>query len=553
MRHFVHDCIFLLMFIAVVGCDSSAPTHTVVFDPGDFDMNIDRTLNVEDGETIDLPRIEEDGFIYAGWRGEDEVHSGRLMIERDMELTLIMEDIHDVFETIEFDRDSGTVTVSDYTGLAKRLVLPHTIDGYVMASIPSNAFEDTRIESVEIPNSVTEISPRAFKNANALREVSFYGEFMGETRDIISNDRYEDILQNNSDVCTPPDTVIPPSEEQPWEMGEGCPILRVTETIGLPGEDAYQAYAVVFDANLYPDAVDQKIRLEAFIGAAELKTFHFPKRLSRLGPDIFEGTALRDISIEANDTFYVEDNVLYMNDSSDDDPTVALYPPARPDETYVVPEDVTTLTYPAFSGNRFMNTIVLHEDIVDVSGQVLSDLAELTAVEVDENNMRYTDMDGVLFSRNGKILVAYPLNRDDPVYDVPAEVEIILEYAFAFNRHLTEIALPNGSLAYIDAFAFYCVESLNRIDLPASVFFIGDNAFYDPVDPAIKTVIIRPKEDPDLMLNAGVNPIAKSEGLVIYVPDESFERYADDHAVFASFSDYLAPFSSYEGTDDNGG
>ena len=54
----------------------------------------------------------------------------------------------------------------------------------------------------------------------------------------------------------------------------------------------------------------------------------------------------------------------------------------------------------------------------------------IDAYEVPEDHPLYQAIDGVLFSKDGKTLLAYPGGRMDEHYDVPAGVEHIWPYAF---------------------------------------------------------------------------------------------------------------------------
>ena len=100
--------------------------------------------------------------------------------------------------------------------------------------------------------------------------------------------------------------------------------------------------------------------------------------------------------------------------------------------------------------------------------------------EVEEGNPRYRDIDGVLFSADGKTLIRYPNMRKETHYDVPAGTEVIGNHAFSddsMNSPLQTISLPIG-LKRIEAFAFGGCGRLRSLAVPLTVTEIADSAFY---------------------------------------------------------------------------
>lgn len=138
---------------------------------------------------------------------------------------------------------------------------------------------------------------------------------------------------------------------------------------------------------------------------------------------------------------------------------------------------------------------------------------KLTAIEVDDENEFFCDIDGVLYSKDMKTLIFYPMARDVEEltasdgtkitgisYEIPDGVEVIRTKAFyrcsaireltlpstlktieekAFFRcSFSEITIPDGlEVIGKDAFA-YCTE-LQEITIPDSVTQIGEYAFYN--------------------------------------------------------------------------
>lgn len=97
--------------------------------------------------------------------------------------------------------------------------------------------------------------------------------------------------------------------------------------------------------------------------------------------------------------------------------------------------------------------------------------------EVDENSRYFTTIDGVLFSKDKKTLVAFPRRDEDFEYTIPDGVTCIGERAFEGQKHLVSLAIPD-SVEKIENFAFIQCNSLRELKLPASLKKIGDGVFY---------------------------------------------------------------------------
>lgn len=156
--------------------------------------------------------------------------------------------------------------------------------------------------------------------------------------------------------------------------------------------------------------------------------------------------------------------------------------------------------------------ITIGKNVSEIGLWALENNKKVTAIEVDGENEFFCDVDGVLFSKDMKTLLFYPMARgavdsaDDTgnkiksiSYEIPEGVETVRTKAFykcsdirsltlpstlktieekAFFRcSITEIILPDGLEAIgKDAFAY---TGLKVIDIPSSVKTIGDYAFYN--------------------------------------------------------------------------
>lgn len=117
-------------------------------------------------------------------------------------------------------------------------------------------------------------------------------------------------------------------------------------------------------------------------------------------------------------------------------------------------------------------------------------LTSLEEINVDKDNAEYCSIDGVLFSKDKKLLWYCPVCKagheytkhtpDGDItvnrYEIPAGVEIISDYAFAGCKFLEEIIIPDG-VKSIELGAFSSIWSLKYISIPDSVKSVTDDAF----------------------------------------------------------------------------
>ena len=164
---------------------------------------------------------------------------------------------------------------------------------------------------------------------------------------------------------------------------------------------------------------------------------------------------------------------------------------------FTLPEQLEVLEAGAF---EFCFFDVLRIESTLPAQELLNSFYDCTVVtyEVPEDHPLYQAIDGVLFSKDGKTLLAYPGGRMDEHYDVPAGVEHIWPYAFGTD-YLKTISLPIGLKTIADA-AFAGCGRLQSIAVPLTVTEIGKDAFWCCVSLELVSL-------PDgLTINKDINP-----------------------------------------------
>ncbi len=165
-----------------------------------------------------------------------------------------------------------------------------------------------------------------------------------------------------------------------------------------------------------------------------------------------------------------------------------------------VPFSVKTIGNYAFYNCLKVDKTVLHEGVQRIGGYAFAHMHNLGkiwipasvdsirsdafivdpllyGIYVKEGNTRYTSIDAVLYTKDGKRLVSFPEGKTT-YYTVPDGTEVISSEAFRGNVSLTSITMPN-SLRKIEGYAFYGCTALPDIEVPNGVTTIENYAFYN--------------------------------------------------------------------------
>jgi len=156
----------------------------------------------------------------------------------------------------------------------------------------------------------------------------------------------------------------------------------------------------------------------------------------------------------------------------------------------------------AVNADDYIEEIFIGADVVYIDENAFFNVKKLQRVTVDPANEFFKDIDGVLYTKDGKTLILYPIcygqqptDEEDVFtypdsYSVPDGVEKINAFAFLKNGHLRDVILPE-TLKEIGDMAFFDCGRLGSYDynadtdtllgtgftLPDGVEKIGSDAF----------------------------------------------------------------------------
>lgn len=486
-------------------------------------------------ESRPLPFPELDEELFLGWSNGSDLYFDEYTPIEGASLTAVVENISDVLTYQVAASDSRCIEIVQYTGNATYLVIPPTIDDFVVNGIMSNAFKNTGIVSIYLPVEASVYS-LGFTENYYLEEVHYYGEYILPVEKVIGNTEYEAILSENADDCVVSSVSV---EGKAYTFSEGCPIIEVTDvdSVTIAGT-IYSNYVVLMEPNLV-ESISTNFVIGSFTNNPVLKSVDIPASNYFFDTDsIIDSPLLGDLIVSENSiSLKTIDHVLYTFDGT----RLLYYPSGLTDLSFTIPDAVTSISSTAFEYNTVLETIVIPSGY---HGEFLvNGLSGLKNIIVNEGNTFYYAVDGVLYS-NQHELIKYPASKEGSSYTVSSGTLVISAWAFSENQNLTSIDL-GSSITTIDDYAFLGSVQLNNINIPSSVTMIRMYVFHDS---SIDTIIINRSVVVDETITRILSwiDISTTETLYrIYVPDDSVEAYcADDY--WGAYSAYIHPLSSYQ-------
>lgn len=121
------------------------------------------------------------------------------------------------------------------------------------------------------------------------------------------------------------------------------------------------------------------------------------------------------------------------------------------------------------------NAVIINKEIQRVEPNIFYSNKEINKFFVENDNAEYTAYNGVLYSKDLKTLVRFPIASTIKYFKVPDHVQIIGNSAFDDCSNLVSIDL--NQVHVIEDWAFHGCDSLNNVFITSRIEVIGKYAF----------------------------------------------------------------------------
>lgn len=143
-------------------------------------------------------------------------------------------------------------------------------------------------------------------------------------------------------------------------------------------------------------------------------------------------------------------------------------------ESIAIPNGVTAIESFAILDCKGIKEIVIPESVDRIGGGAFAGCVNIRNVSVDGGNKNYCAENGILFTKDKKVIVCYPSASGN--LTIPNGIEEISENAFYACDSLASVKIPD-SVAKIGEAAFYRCLKLEKAVLPKNLKSISKSTF----------------------------------------------------------------------------
>ena len=242
--------------------------------------------------------------------------------------------------------------------------------------------------------------------------------------------------------------------------------VELPATVKRIGDNAFAGCAWLTAMNI-PEACTA-IGSGAFSGCDKLAVVNIPASVNEIGTAAFDGTPF--ITTQAAETVILGDGILYTYSGSDSE--------------LVIPDTVKVIAANACSGHKALKKVTIPSSVRSIGSSAFADCEALAEVEGPDRleilapdafvGTKWFDSAKEDFLCLGSLLVKY--SGKDTVAEIPQNVRVINEKAFAGNAAVTTVKMP-GNVEEIRRSAFEGCTSLQVVTCADTLRTIGENAF----------------------------------------------------------------------------
>ena len=404
-----------------------------------------------------------------------------------------------------------------------------------LQTIGDMAFQQTKIESFSIPASVTYLGVNPFETGNLSNiEVDLNNSSFKVIDGVLFDITCKRLIacpQTKAGSYTIPISVKVIGDES----FAGCSDLSeiiIPEYIDTIGNGAFRLCKSIENINI-PNYI-MKIGYGAFYRCTSLKSVSLPLSLNEIEDYTFsECTNLKTViipySIETigQSAFYNCTSLTNVNLSSVNSIGVDAFYNCRLLTTIEFPSTLKTLSRCAFSSCTGLINVFIPNTVTTITGNPFP-CCNLYSLNIDYRNPNYSSSGNVIYSLTYTDMYNYKLNsivacttQKTGLFEIPASVTSIDDYAFAGCNKLTSISIPNG-VKNIGTYAFDGCTELTSISFPETLTYIRGYSLKNCTKLSFIDVL---STNPPIMLLDPHITIGEVLSVPVYVPAGTLTSY----------------------------
>lgn len=259
---------------------------------------------------------------------------------------------------------NNTISIAGYRG-SGTVLIPETIGGFPVVSIGNKAFDKTGVANVLVPDSVVEIDSGAFYECESLTNVTLGTDVSQIDTEVFA------LSSNLVSVCF--------RGNVPQFVGHSVYYNNSATFYYLPGTTGWGATVYGHPAVLWDPTVQFEYTTNSDGISLTVSSY--------IG---YDGTATVPDSINFLPVSSIGADTLYFND---------FYV-----TNIIIPDSVTNIEDFAFEGCGDLAYVNIGSGVANISQQAFIECYGIVDFIVDPNNRFFSDIDGVLYSRDQKSL-----------------------------------------------------------------------------------------------------------------------------------------------------
>lgn len=244
-----------------------------------------------------------------------------------------------------------------------------------------------------------------------------------------------------------------------WDDEDCDELGELTELIDCPWIDIDNRYTIILNCAFEDVEGVEKISIASTIELIEEGAF-------------WGCSVLKEICVDENNKKYKTiDGNLYSKDGK----ILIKYAGGKEENGFIVPNRVTHINNYAFEDADHLTRISIGDNVVSIGEQAFSSCRNLININISYKNPEYRSIEGVLYSKGGKELIAYPQGKAEKSFMPPESVMSINNYALNWARGLRDIFIGKN-ISFISEKAIDACGDLMNIKV------VSDNPNYKSVE-----------------------------------------------------------------------